>query len=65
MMTDHSHRRGANLIDIGTVEMGVFQEFVGLLWRHMLKERWTVEYYLFVVRAHHPKDGILTFTGNW
>ena len=50
MMTDHSHRRGANLIDIGTVEMGVFQEFVGLLWRHMLKERWTVEYYLFVVR---------------
>ena len=65
MMTDHSHRRGANLIDIGTVEMGVFQEFVGLLWRHMLKERWTVEYYLFVVRAHHPKDGISTFTGNW
>ena len=59
MMTDHSHRRGANLIDIGTVEMGVFQEFVGLLWRHMLKERWTVEYSFFVVRRPHTAFGHL------
>ena len=34
-------------------------------YENMLKERETVEYYLFAVRAHHPKDGILTFTGNW
>ena len=65
MMRAHSYKSGEILANIGTVEMGVFQGLVGLLWRHMLKERWTVEYYLFVVRAHHPKDGILTFTGNW
>ena len=50
MMRAHSYKSGEILANIGTVEMGVFQGLVGLLWRHMLKERWTVEDYLFVVR---------------
>ena len=37
MMRAHSYKSGEILANIGTVEMGVFQGLVGLLWRHMLK----------------------------
>ena len=50
MMRAHSYKSGEILANIGTVEMGVFQGLVGLLWRHMLKGGETVVDSLFTAR---------------